>query len=150
MSEPDPNDIYFPGVSYPLYTVKIPDFPEPCSVKGQTAYMHCASLIAYIFRLHLFGPVHYLLLLSSPSFMKYFRDSYSSSPPRCMVYCEGNESSRETPVSPCIHRCLGLYAITLPEQEGRTVDVLLLEHVTGKDLRYLAMPYFPPLSVGHG
>ncbi len=36
-----------------------------------------------------------------------------------------------------IPRCLGLYATALPEQEGRIVHVLLLEHVTGKDLRYL-------------
>ncbi len=25
---PDPNDIYFPGASYQLYTVQVPDFPE--------------------------------------------------------------------------------------------------------------------------
>ncbi|KAK0236574.1 hypothetical protein EDD85DRAFT_937065 [Armillaria nabsnona] len=37
----------------------------------------------------------------------------------------------------CIPRCLGLYATVIPEQDGRTVYVLLLELVAGKDLRYL-------------
>ncbi|KAK0194727.1 hypothetical protein F5146DRAFT_1037259 [Armillaria mellea] len=37
-----------------------------------------------------------------------------------------------------VPRCLGLYATTIPEQDGRTVYVLLLEFVTGKDLRYLS------------
>ncbi|KAK0469167.1 uncharacterized protein EV420DRAFT_1472442 [Desarmillaria tabescens] len=36
-----------------------------------------------------------------------------------------------------IPRCLGLYATRFHEQESRTVYVLLLEHVSGKDLRYL-------------
>ncbi|KAK0462921.1 uncharacterized protein EV420DRAFT_1144992 [Desarmillaria tabescens] len=36
-----------------------------------------------------------------------------------------------------IPRCLGLYATAIPEQDGRTVYVLLLELVAGKGLHYL-------------
>ncbi len=38
----------------------------------------------------------------------------------------------------CIPRCLGLYVTVICEQDGRTVYVLLLELVTGKELRYLS------------
>ncbi len=72
----------------------------------------------------------------------YFHDTYDHTDPiRLAAWSVASEVRAYEKLQPlqgtCIPRCLGLYAMALPEQEGRTVYVLLLEDVTGKDLRYL-------------
>ncbi|SJL03737.1 uncharacterized protein ARMOST_07094 [Armillaria ostoyae] len=72
----------------------------------------------------------------------YFRDEYDNTDPlRLAAWSAANEvrayEKLQSLQGACIPRCLGLYGTTLPEQGGRTVYVLLLEHVTGKDLRFL-------------
>ncbi|PBK87305.1 hypothetical protein ARMGADRAFT_1016793 [Armillaria gallica] len=72
----------------------------------------------------------------------YFRDSYDNTDPlRLAAWSAASEvrayEELQSLQGTCIPRCLGLYATAFPQQEGRTVYVLLLEHITGKDLRHL-------------
>ncbi|PBK70402.1 hypothetical protein ARMSODRAFT_110927 [Armillaria solidipes] len=69
----------------------------------------------------------------------YFRDTYDHTDPlRLAAWSVASEvrayEKLQSLQGTCIPRCIDLYATALPEQEGRTVYV---EHVTGKDLRYL-------------
>ncbi|KAK0421773.1 hypothetical protein EV421DRAFT_1831717 [Armillaria borealis] len=72
----------------------------------------------------------------------YFLDEYESVDPlRLAARSVANEVKAYEMLQSfqgiCIPRCLGLYATVIPEQDGRTIYVLLLELVAGKDLRYL-------------
>ncbi|KAK0462919.1 uncharacterized protein EV420DRAFT_1761270 [Desarmillaria tabescens] len=72
----------------------------------------------------------------------YFHDEYDNTDPlRLAAWSAASEvrayEKLQSLQGACIPQCLGFYATTLPEQEGRTVYVLLLKYVTGKDLRYL-------------
>ncbi|PBK70405.1 hypothetical protein ARMSODRAFT_110945 [Armillaria solidipes] len=184
MSEPlpdrtpeDPKVIYFPGASYPLYTVQIPDFPEGdewCEHDEQSlqrqrtdgVYALCLAdrihlppspSLTITLSQHLCGRIREHVThvwTATPSSTPpstviakfydplYFRDTYENIDPlRLAAWSAASEvrayEKLQSLQGTCIPRCLGLYATALPEQEGRTVHVLLLEHVTGKDLRYL-------------
>ncbi|KAK0189949.1 hypothetical protein F5146DRAFT_1122359 [Armillaria mellea] len=72
----------------------------------------------------------------------YFRDAYDNTDRlRLAAWSAASEvrvyEKLQSLQGTCIPRCLGLYATALPEQEDRTVYVLLLEYVIGKDLQYL-------------
>ncbi|SJL08683.1 uncharacterized protein ARMOST_12052 [Armillaria ostoyae] len=181
MSEPlpdrtpeDPKVIYFPGASYPLYTVQIPDFPEGDECDEQSlqrqrtdgVYALCLAdrihlppspSLTITLSQHLCGRIreHVTRIWTATSSSTppstviakfydplYFRDTYDNIDPlRLAAWSAASEvrayEKLQSLQGNCIPRCFGLYATALPEQEGRTVYVLLLEHVTGKDLRYL-------------
>ncbi len=72
----------------------------------------------------------------------YFHDEYESVDPlRLAVQSVASEVKAygmlQSLQGICIPRCLGLYATAIPQQNGRTVYVLLLELVAGKGLQYL-------------
>ncbi|PBK87292.1 hypothetical protein ARMGADRAFT_463898 [Armillaria gallica] len=178
---PDPNDIYFPGALYQLYTVE-----SPCFSKDDQQYLHDNNsrqrqrtervlALSIANRIHLPSAPSLSITLSnrlcggirehvthvwaahtsSPTLENasttviakfydplYLYDEYESVDPlRLAARSVPNEVKTYEMLQSlqgiCIPRCLGLYATVIPEQDGRTVYVLLLELVAGKDLRYL-------------
>ncbi|KAK0189944.1 hypothetical protein F5146DRAFT_645827 [Armillaria mellea] len=169
----DPNDVYCPGASYPLYTVQIPDYPEGdkwCGHNKQSLqrqrtdglYALCLAdrihlppspSLTITLSQRLCGGIrehvtHVWTATSSNSTVVakfydplYFRDEYDNTDPlRLAAWSAASEVRAYEKLQflqgTRIPRCLGFYATALPEQEDRTVYVLLLEYVTGKDLRY--------------
>ncbi|SJL08702.1 uncharacterized protein ARMOST_12071 [Armillaria ostoyae] len=157
---PDPNDIYFPGARYQLYArqrtegllalslanrIHLPTSP-PLSIT--LSDRRCGGIrehITHVWAAHTSSPT--LEDASTTVIAKfydplYFHDEYESIDPlRLSAQSVASEVKAYEMLQPLqgisVPRVIGLYATAIPQQNGRTVYVLLLELVAGKGLQYL-------------
>ncbi|KAK0213698.1 hypothetical protein IW262DRAFT_325216 [Armillaria fumosa] len=148
--EPDPNDIYSPGASYPLYAVQIPDFPKNPSA-SKIEWSLCLAVriplppfpsLTITMSQRLCGGIREIVTrvwtaMSSNATVVvkfydslYFCDSYDNIDPiRFAAWSDANEVRAYNKLQflqgTCVTRCLDLYATAFPQQEGRSACVLL-------------------------
>ncbi|KAK0453853.1 hypothetical protein EV421DRAFT_2030744 [Armillaria borealis] len=135
----DPDAVYFPGACFKLYAVAPPDIPKGLAIL-------CGGIREHVTHVWAASPTPEKtssVVVAKFYDSLYFEDEYDSIDPlRLAARSVANEAKAYEMLQSLqgisVPRCLGLYATAIPEQDGRTVYVLLLELITGKGLQYLS------------